>query len=200
MILETILSTVDAKGETHFAPIGVIFPDSPDDLANTKEIKLRLYAGSRTYENLRAWGEGVVNLTGNILYFADASLIKRCQAHMSAKVKPHRLGDADVVWEFSVTSFETAKEPALVTATVLCYDKLGGFSGFCRAHGAVLEAAVAVSRRHILPYKTIENSWPMWQNIVAKTGGAREKKAFDILTKTLLHEGFLSLFNERSNG
>ena len=191
MIIETILSTLDSDGKTHFAPVGVIFPDDMEHLGKAEILSFKLYAGSRTYENLRARGEGVVNLTGNVLYFADAALRKICETYPSNKVKPHRLADAGVFWEFSVSLFDAGRNPALVTAKVLTYEqRLGFFTGFCRAQGAVLEAAVAASRRDFLPRREIETPWPVWREIVEKTGSAREKQAFQILSKKLTGEGF----------
>jgi len=194
MILETILSTEDVDGKTHYAPIGVIipgsFPDYPESPDQIRELQLRLYPGSRTYENLLARGEGVVNLTENVMYFADASLRESCGGLASEKVKPRRLADTAGFWEFSVTLFETVREPALVKGRILYYFEPRGFFGLCRAHGAVLEAAVAVSRRRFISKQAIETPWPAWRDIVEKTGGVREQQAFDILTEKLICEGF----------
>ena len=191
MVLESILSTVNPEGETHFAPIGVILPDSPDSHEKIGQLKFKLFADSLTYENLRNWGEGVVNLTDNLLYFTSRLHRGRSKSILSKKVKPHRLADACKVWEFSVVSFEACYDPATVIVEVLCYDELGSFSGLCRAHGAVLEAAVVVSRYHILPKQAIESKWAGWQEIVDKTGGLREKEAFDMLTDDLVEKGFV---------
>jgi len=139
---------------------------------------------------LRAFGEGVVNLTDNLLYFTSCSLRRCCKSIKSEKVRPHRLADACRVWEFSVVSFGAARDPATVIGEVLRYEELGGFSGLCRAHGAVLEAAVAVSRYRFLPKQMIESKWATWQEIVNKTGGLREKAAFEMLTEDLVEKGF----------
>ena len=190
MVLESILSTVNPKGETHFAPIGVILPDSPDSPEKIGQLKFKLFAGSHTYENLRTWGEGVVNLSDNLLYFTSRSHRERCKSILSEKVRPHRLADACKIWEFSVVSFEAGHNPATVIGEVLCYEELVSFSGLCRAHGAVLEAAVVASRYRILPKQAIESKWATWQEIVNKTGGLQEKAAFDMLTEDLVGKGF----------
>jgi len=190
MVFESILSTMNPEGDTHFAPIGIILPDSPESPEKIRQLKFKLFAGSCTYENLRALGEGVVNLTDNLLYFTSQSLRGRCKSIQSEKVRPHRLADACRVWEFSVKSFGAAHDPVTVIGEVLRYEELGGFSGLCRAHGAVLEAAVAVSRSHFLPKQVIESKWATWQEIVNKTGGQQEKAAFEMLTEDLVEKGF----------
>ena len=190
MIIEAILSTLGADRNTHFAPVGVIFLDDMKNPGEAEELRFKLYEGSHTYENLRAHGEGAISLTGNVLYFVDAGLRKSCETHPSKSVKPHRLAHASAFWEFSVSSFDASQNPALITTKVLRYEQLCGFSGLCRAHGAVLEAAVAASRRGFLPKRAIEAPWPYWREIVEKTGGVREREAFDILSKKLTGEGF----------
>ena len=179
MILETIVSTLNEDGTTNFAPIGAILEDD--------SVQFKLYAGSTTYKNLQARGEGVVNITDNVLYFVDADLRKNCKTVSSKKVKPYSLADTCEVWEFSVASFEVGEgntPVALVKTCIKHRAEYKSFSGFCRAYGAVLEAAVALSRKHLLPKEFIQNSWVVWQDIVNKTGGLREKKAFEILTAT----------------
>jgi hypothetical protein len=190
MILEAILSTAEAGGGTHLAPVGVIIPDDLKRAQDIDELGLRLYAGSRSYENLLSRGEGAVNLTDNVLYFVDAALRASCPTLPCTRVTPRRIADANGVWEFNVKAFERAGNPAAVTGRVLCYEGASGLFGLCRAHGAVLEAAVAASRRGFLPRGELENAWPGWRSIVAKTGGAREKAAFDMLAEELHREGF----------
>ena len=185
MIYETILSTANTDGTTHFSPIGVILPDSLSDPCRLSRLKFRLYPGSNTYRNLLACGEGVVNLTDNVLYFADASLRVNPPAVKSHEVKPNRLAEATSIWEFSVTSFEKSHEPALVTGKVLFHEEYANGSGFCRARGAVIEAAVALSRYWLLSKSFIKSQLLIWQDIVARTVGEREKKALSLIVEEL---------------
>lgn len=190
MIIEIIMSTLGADGKTHLAPIGILLPDEVESPGEARELRFKLYEGSVTYKNLQVLGEGVANLTGNVLYFVDAALRESCETHPSAGVRPHRLADTIGFWEFSVSSFDTSRNPALVVAQVLIYEEPGRAPGFCRAHGAVLEAAIAASRRRFLPRQAIEKPWPGWREIVEKTGGRQERQAFEILSEKLVGEGF----------
>ena len=90
MILEAILSTLGKDGKTHLAPIGVILPDNKQDPEGIGELSFKLYAGSCTYDNLLALGEGVANLTDDVMYFVDALYRKNGKTSPPAKVKPQR--------------------------------------------------------------------------------------------------------------
>ena len=55
------------------------------------------------------------------------------------------------------------------------------FAGFNRAQHAVLEAAILVSRLHLLPADKIDTEMGYLQSAVDKTGGAAEREAWDWL-------------------
>lgn len=190
MILETILSSINADGMVNFAPMGVRIPDEDSERSHLKRIVLRPYAGSRTYENLRATGQGVVNFTGDVLAFVETGLYSGCPPYVpSQKVRPPGMADASEVWEFTVSLFDAAAEPALVEGKIEHREQRGGFSGFCRAQGAVLEAAIAATRWQWLPIGKIIDSWPVWLEVVEKTGGKREREAFNKVGSYLAEKG-----------
>lgn len=180
MIVETILSSVSADGMVNFAPMGVHIPDADSERSRLNRIVLRPYAGSRTYENLRATGQGVVNFTGDVLVFVETGLYSGCPPYVpSQKVRPPGMADASEVWEFTVSRFDAATEPALVEGKIEYREQRGGFAGLCRAQGAVLEAAVAATRWQWLPVGKIIDPWPGWLEVVERTGGNREREAFN---------------------
>src|SRR6185503_16562985 len=67
IVLETLVTTVDASGKPHCAPMGIV----PEGEA---AILLRPFRTAATCANLQATGEGVVNFTDDVLLFARAAL------------------------------------------------------------------------------------------------------------------------------
>ena len=174
----------------NFAPFGVHIPDDCRPFAEIKEIGLTLYPGSNTFSNLKAVPEGVVNLTDDILCFVDTALFSKVlPAAPSHIVLPPRMAAARTVWEFSVTSFDDSVCPARVRAKVLSFEQLGEYTGFCRAQWAILEALIAATRFQWIPKTKILESWPLWQEVVAKTGGGRERKALRKLADYFVRQG-----------
>lgn len=190
MILETILSSLDKEGKVNLAPMGVHLPDTGGNLSAVKEISLFLYPGSHTYKNLSAIREGVANLTDDVGIFVETALFSVSFPTLpSCVVRPPRLAAARAVFEFVVTDFNSSREPAKVTGEVRYYEKLGGFTGFCRAQGAVLEAAIAATRCQWIPLRDMEEDWARWRKIVEKTGGIRERAAFKRIYDYLMLQG-----------
>ena len=190
MILETILSSISHDGKVNFAPIGVHVSDTDLEGSPVNQIVLRLYPGSQTYENLRGTGQGVINLTDDVLVFVETGLYSGCPLYVpSQTVQPPSMAHARAIWEFTVTSFDPSTEPALVEGKIEHREQRGGFSGFCRAQGAVLEATVAATRWQWLPLAKIIDPWPMWLEMVEKTGGNREREAFNSVGRFLIEKG-----------
>jgi hypothetical protein len=55
------------------------------------------------------------------------------------------------------------------------------FRGFNRAQAAVIEAAILVSRLHLLPREKIESEMASLQNAVSKTASSAEEEAWSWL-------------------
>ncbi|WP_347489831.1 DUF447 domain-containing protein [Desulfoscipio sp. XC116] len=190
MIIETILSSLNEDGEVNFAPIGVHVSDHTEWLSEVEEIEIFLYSGSKTFSNLRARPEGVINLTDDLLSFVDTALYSGIlPTHPSDQVRPPRMAGAKLIWEFAVTSFDDSREPAKVTGKILLFRELSSFTGLCRAHGAILEAAITATRLTWIPASKVTDSWPLWQQVVEKTGGGKEKEAFAKITDYFCQQG-----------
>lgn len=175
MIIETIVSTVNAAGQPNFAPMGVRFL-SPDILV------IRPFSGSKTNKNLKAMGEGVVNIVDNALLFVETALFSRIPPHVQAKTaRSPILKEACSFFEFIVADFNDACEPAEVKCKVLESGYRKRFNGFCRASFAVLEATILVTRLHLLDRRTVNNKLADWQELVEKTGGEQEIKGFQMI-------------------
>lgn len=195
MIVETIISSISYDDIANFAPMGLHISDMDHERVGHSpagSIYLRLYPGSQTYANLKATGQGVVNFTNNVLVFVDTALYSSCPSHRpSLKVRPPSMEQAHTIWEFTVTRFDSARVPALVEGKIEYCENRGGVTGFCRGQWAVLEAAIAATRWQLLPPAKITQPWPMWLELVKKTGGKREIEAFMKIGSFLVEKGIL---------
>lgn len=190
MILETILSSIDNLGQVNFAPMGLHLPDDTLDLAQVKEINLRIFRTSQTLLNLETTLQGVLNFTDDVLAFVETALFSNQLPVISSKmVRPPGMAEAKARMEFIVLSIDYSTNPVSIRGEIKYFQEFGGLMCFCRAQSAVLEALICATRSHLLPKQKIEDSWPIWQDIITKTGGIREKEALEKVKEYLIHNG-----------
>lgn len=175
MIIECILTTTDPAGQVNCAPMGVEWGE--------EIIVIKPFQETTTYRNLLAHGAAVVNLTDNVLLFAQSAI--------ASPIFPTRPADvvAGVVlqdvcsWrEVQIEAIEKLEPRARITTRVVHHGFAREFLGFNRARHAVLEAAIMATRTHILPRDSILAEFERLQVIVDKTAGAQEHEAMQILT------------------
>lgn len=171
MINETIITTLNEDGSVHIAPMGVRRDEAMFIIAPFKP--------STTLNNLQRNGQAVINLTDDVRIFAgcltghydwptlDTSVIKgkRLQAalsHIEIQVK-HQDGDDTRPVFYCQEMHQENHAP---------------FMGLNRAKAAVLEAAVLVSRLHMLPDNKIDNEIKYLQISIDKTAGEHELQAW----------------------
>src|SRR5882762_9879185 len=103
MILEGLVTTLNADGSPHLAPMG------PRVEADFSRFVLRPFPTSGTYRNLLAHPEGVIHVTDDALLIAKAALgaVDPLPALKPAeKVKGFVLVDACRHYEFTVRSID----------------------------------------------------------------------------------------------
>ncbi len=171
MINETIITTVNKDGSIHIAPMGVRHEDDFYVIAPFKP--------STTLKNLQRSGQAVINMTDDVRIFAgcltghydwptiDVSAIngKRLAAalsHIEIEVA-HQEGDGLRPVFYCSEKHQETHAP---------------FMGLNRAKAAVLEAAVLVSRLHMLPDEKIDNEIEYLQIAIDKTASAHELEAW----------------------
>ena len=66
MIVETIVTTMDTQGAINFAPMGVEWDE--------ETIVLKPFLETTTFRNLRDGGAAVVNLTDDVMLFAQGAI------------------------------------------------------------------------------------------------------------------------------
>jgi hypothetical protein len=175
MILETLVTTVDASGMPHCAPMGIV----PEEEA---VILLRPFRTAATCANLEATGEGVVNFTDDVLLFARAALSPFVPpGRPAARVKAPILEAACSWREFRVVAEDVTGERASFRAEVVAAGRGREFLGFNRAQHAVIEATILATRLHLLDPAAIRAGMDRLRPLVDKTGGGREREAFEFV-------------------
>lgn len=175
-IVETIVTTVDKQGEANFAPMGVVI--EPD------EILIRPYKDTATYRNLLMTGQAVMNITDNVLLFAESAVSSpQFPAFPAEKVRGLILKDACSYYECVVKSIEMSGERAEFTCEIVKKGFLREFIGFNRAKNAIIEAAILATRIRFLGKEKILEDYTRFQEIVKKTGGDQEKQAMAFLVE-----------------
>jgi plasmid stabilization system protein ParE len=89
--------------------------------------------------------------------------------------------DACHAWEFAVDTIDDSRERLEITARVVAEHAGRPFLGFHRAAHAVVEAAILVTRVHLLGRGEVGRRIEDLRILVEKTGGPREAEAFALL-------------------
>lgn len=182
MILEALITTLDADGGPHLAPMG---PRVGPDFAR---FILRPFPTSQTYRNLLAHPEGVLHVTDDAALIARAAVgaVQPFPATRAAeRVRGHVLADACRFFEFRVTAVDDSGERVTMEAEVVHSGRLRDFFGFNRARHAVLEAAILATRFHLLNLDEVTAEFRNLRVIVTKTGGPAELDAMTFLEAAL---------------
>jgi hypothetical protein len=171
MILETIVTTVDASGRPNAAPMGIRLEQDT--------VVLRPFRSAVTCRNLEAVGEGVVHFTDNVLLFARCALASEVPPHRpAARVRGVVLEDACHWREFALVSSDAGGERATFRARVVAEGRSRDLLAYNRAQHAVVEATILATRLHLLDPAAILDEMARLRTLVEKTGGPRESEAF----------------------
>src|SRR5512135_853776 len=149
MIIESIITTVDAAGGAHVAPMGVIVEDGRPVLAP--------FRPSHTLDNLLRNRFAVINHTDDVRVFAGC-LTGRASwpVRPAERIKGFVLEAALSHQEVAVEDMQDDPVRPRFTCAVVHTAAHGAFAGFNRAQAAIVEASILVSRLHLLPWDKIE--------------------------------------------
>lgn len=146
-------------------------------------IVLKPFLETATYRNVLATGAAVVNLTDDVRVFARAAISNPTYETVPAvAVNGVVLADCCSWRELTVRSIDSTPPRSRIETSVVHRGVGREFIGFNRAAHAVLEAAIHVTRLHLLPRPFIESELARLQVIVDKTAGDRELEAMALLT------------------
>ena len=176
MIVETIVTTVDSQGAINFAPMGVEWGE--------ETIVLKPFLETTTFRNLSATGSAVVNLTDDVMLFAQGAIASPQFPATPASAVRGVVLDAACSWrELEVLQIDATPPRSRIDTRVVHRGVRREFIGFNRARHAVLEAAILATRTHLLPAEQIRDEFARLQIIVDKTAGPREQEAMALLTQ-----------------
>jgi hypothetical protein len=178
MIIESILTTIDSSGNVNYAPMGVEWGE--------ETIVIKPFLETTTFRNLQSTAVAVVNLTDDVMLFAQGATSNATFASGGAEVVRGVVLDAACSWrEVEVVSVDATPPRSRIVTRVVHRGFRREFLGFNRARHAVLEAAILSTRTHLIPHEEIRGEWERLQVIVNKTAGPREQEAMALLTEVI---------------
>jgi hypothetical protein len=176
VIIETIVTTMDSQGAINFAPMGVEWGD--------ETIVLKPFLETATFRNLSSTGVAVVNLTDDVMLFAQGAISSPQFPASPASTVRGVVLEAACSWrELEVRHIDATPPRSRIDARVVHRGVRREFIGFNRARHAVLEAAILATRTHLIPPEQIRDEFVRLQVIVDKTAGPREQEAMELLTQ-----------------
>jgi uncharacterized protein len=176
VILETIVTTLDERGVINFAPMGVEWGE--------ETIVLKPFLETTTFRNLEQRRSAVVNLTDDVMLFAEGAIGSPQYPSIPATVVQGVVLESACSWrELVVEAVDATPPRSRIDARVVHTGFRREFIGFNRARHAVLEAAILATRTHLLPAEQIRDEYARLQVIVEKTAGPREREAMGLLTR-----------------
>jgi hypothetical protein len=174
VIVESIVTTIDAGGAVNCAPMGVEWDD--------ETIVLKPFVETATFRNVVASRAAVVNLTDDVRLFANAAISNPVYPTVPAEVvRGVVLADCCSWREVEVRSIDSTPPRSRIETVVRYRGVRREFIGFNRAQHAVLEAAIYATRLHLLDRAFVDAELARLQVIVDKTAGPREREAMEIL-------------------
>ena len=178
MILETIITTRNEDGGVHLAPMGVHDRDG--------QLVLAPFRPSRSLDNLLRERTAVINCTDDVRVFAGCLTGRRTWPTLpAAQIAGARLADALSHTEVSVENIEDDPVRPRLLCRTLHSAIHRPFRGFNRAQSAVIEAAILVSRLHMLSPEKVDAEVAYLTIGVEKTAGAHEREAWEWLMEAI---------------
>lgn len=178
MIYETVITTVNADGSAHIAPFGIRERDGMVIIAP--------FRPSTSLDNLLRTGRAVVNLTDDVRVFAGALTGRRdWPVRRATQIDGYVLEAALAHRELELAEIKEDPVRPELSFRIVHETTHAPFRGFNRAQAAVLEAAVLVSRLHMLPPEKIASEIKYLTIAIDKTAGEREQQAWDWLIERI---------------
>ena len=135
MIIESIVTTMDEAGTINFAPMGVEWGE--------ETIVLKPFLETTTYRNVAATRVAVVNLTDDVMLFAQGAISSPQYPGAPAVAVRGAVIEAACSWrEIEVVSIDSTPPRSRIETRVRYAGFRREFLGFNRARHAVLEAAI----------------------------------------------------------
>jgi uncharacterized protein len=183
-IRESIVTTLNADGSAHVAPLGVI--EEPPFLV------IAPFRPSTTLENLRRHPFACVNYTVDVRVFAGCVTRRRRDwpTVPAERVEGRRLAVALAHSEVEVAAVGGDEQRPRFRCREVHEAVHAPFRGLNRAQAACVEAAVLVSRLHMLPPEKVAGEMAYLRIAIGKTAGEAELEAWGWLEEAVAaHRG-----------
>jgi hypothetical protein len=184
VILEGILTTTNLDGGPHVAPMGAIVDDAPC----FDRLVLRPFQNTITLANLKRSGQAVFHVTDDVELLARAAVARLetlPAVEPAAAVEGFVLSDACRWFALRVRRLDDREPRAEIEADIVDRGRIRDFFGLNRAKHAVVEAAILATRIALAPIGEIRAEFVRLAPLVEKTGGAKERAAFEFLRQFL---------------
>ena len=199
MVIEGVLTTENADGSMHVAPIG------PHVNADLSHWTLKPFQSSTTFSNLRASSRAVFHVVDDPLLLA-AAVLGLCNTRdkladfedILGVDEIHQLASAqfkeEVGWvldlscrsfALAVVTWDVSNPRAVAVCSLIQREENHPFWGWNRAKHSILELAILASRVEMLERAVIDEELSRHQMIIEKTAGTREFMAWELLKKHL---------------
>ncbi len=178
MIYEAVIITRNADSSLRIVPMG--YREEGD------YIVVAPFRPSSTLDNLERTRQLVISTTDNVAILAGCLVGRWDWPTLPAlKIDGARLRDTLSHMELTVQRIEDDETRPRFFCAVQHREIHAPFKGFNRAQAAVLEAAILVSRLHMLPAEKIDSEIAYLRIAVDKTAGERERQAWGWLMERI---------------
>jgi len=179
LIYECVVSTVNAEGQLHVAPMGVRYQPQG-------RVLLMPFKPSTTLNNILATGHAALNVVTDTRVFAGCVTGRRqWPAQPMAQAPGLRLACAQRHLELQLEQVSDDAQRPVLQLRSLHDETHQPFPGLNRAQAAVVEAAVLVSRLHLLPAAKVDAELAYLQIAIDKTASAAEHEAWGWLLQAV---------------
>ncbi len=178
MIFEVIVTTMSPDRRLHIAPMGIRRDD--------EFIYISPFKPSTTLENLLTSKRAVVNYVKDVRVFAGC-LTGRYEWPCvdTSEIEGQRLEAAFAHDELIVEKIDDDPQRPRASCRSVHHGVHKPFDGFNRAQAAVLEAAILVSRLHMLEADKIDREVEYLRIAIDKTAGPEELTAWQWLLERI---------------
>ena len=143
MIVESILTTMAPDGSINFAPMGVEWGET--------SIVIKPFLETTTFRNVRDTRVAVVNLTDDVMLFAQGAISSPQFPWLPAAAVRGAVLEAACSWrELEVITIDDTPPRSRIETRVVHHGHRREFLGFNRARHAVLEAAILATGGRIV--------------------------------------------------
>jgi hypothetical protein len=174
--INEVIVTTELDGRPNAAPIGIIKKD--------ESLKVKLFLGTHTYENVLATGTLVANVTHDPYLFVEAALSELPLSSFQRRDGFVTLKDAE-----SWALLKCSPYPCDIIIANLDFVKgevmEKKFRAVNRGVGGVIEACIAATRYWALRTDSYLEEIRRQRRIVDRCGGPREREAMDRLVELL---------------